>query len=407
VKTPSGSLRAVDEDMQRAPTIVCLSHLRWNFVFQRPQHLLTRCARERQVVFFEEPMYDGGEPTLELRRENGVLVATPHLAPGTSAPAAEAAQRKMLDRILDDLSCVDPVLWFYTPMPVVLTQHLSPRAVVYDCMDELSLFHNCPAELCGREQQLIAQSDVVFTGGHSLYRHKRATTRHPNIHSFPSSVDVAHFVHARDSLPEPADQAEVGSPRIGFFGVIDERIDLPLLAALADARPDWHIVLLGPVVKIDPETLPRRSNLYYLGAKTYQQLPSYLASWDVAILPFARNDATRFISPTKTPEYLAAGKPVVSTSITDVVTPYGRDGLAWIADTPQEFEAAIAEALTSDREARLAHADAFLADLSWDRTWRDMWAHVEAAMAARSTRATSVARVGSTSKLVHASKSRA
>jgi UDP-galactopyranose mutase len=250
-------------------------------------------------------------------------------------------------------------------------------------MDELSLFANAPRELGAREAQLFSLADVVFTGGHSLYRHKRATCQHPNIHPFPSSVDVAHFARARGELAEPADQAAIAGPKVGFFGVVDERMDLALLDGLAELRPDLQLVMIGPVVKIDPATLPRRPNIHWLGGRRYEELPAYLAGWDVAMMPFARNDATRFISPTKTPEYLAAGRPVVSTSIADVVVPYGRAGLAWIADSPGEMAAAIDEAMASDVVARRAHADAVLAEMSWDRTWSAMWALVERAARGR------------------------
>nr|MBA3501242.1 glycosyltransferase family 1 protein [Deltaproteobacteria bacterium] len=358
--------------------VLCLSHLRWNFVYQRPQHLLSRCARDRPVVFFEEPIYDSTEPALELYTDGKMRIAVPHLPAGMTADHAEAAQRKMIDRVVaSELDGERPVLWYYTPMSIAFTHHVRARAVVYDCMDELSLFQGAPAHLRDRERLLLRHADVVFTGGHSLYEHKRDTSQHRNIHPFPSSVDVAHFARGREPLVDPADQAAIPSPRVGFFGVIDERMDLALVADLADLRPDLHLVMIGPVVKIDPSALPRRTNIHYLGGKTYAELPEYLASWDVAMMPFARNDSTRFISPTKTPEYLAAGKPVVSTSIRDVVSPYGNEGLAWIADTAGEMSEAIDQALASDRDARVAHADSFLANLSWDRTWREMWEYVE------------------------------
>ena len=362
--------------MRRGETILCLSHLRWGFVYQRPQHLLSRCARDRNVIFFEEPIFDAREPALAVTENaSGVVVAGPHLPPDCTGDAAEQIQREMIDRIVAGLPSGDPILWFYTPMSLAFTNHVRARAIVYDCMDELSMFHGAPPALTFRERQLLQRADVVFTGGHSLYEHKR--TQHTNIHAFPSSVDVPHFAEARELMVDPDDQAAIPHPRIGFFGVIDERMDLQLIQELAESRPDLQIVMIGPVVKIDPARLPRRSNIHWLGCKTYEELPAYLAGWDVAILPFARNDATRFISPTKTPEYLAAGKPVISTSIRDVVRPYGEQGLAWIADCAADFAQAIDEALVSDRAARIAHGDAFLADLSWDRTWREMWAHVE------------------------------
>jgi UDP-galactopyranose mutase len=369
-------------------SVLCLSHLRWNFVYQRPQHLMTRCARDHHVVFFEEPLFDGkagaSTPELELRATDaGVTVAVPHLPEETPPDVVDATLQRMVDHVCSQLPTARPVLWYYTPMALGFTHHVRARAVVYDCMDELSLFRGAPPLLADREELLLKHADVVFTGGHSLYEHKRASSQHRNIHAFPSSVDVAHFAQARDAVLEPADQEEIPHPRIGFFGVIDERMDLELVAELADARPDLQLVMIGPVMKIDPAVLPRRPNIYWLGSKRYEELPAYLAGWDVAMMPFARNDSTKFISPTKTPEYLAAGRPVVSTSIKDVVCPYGREGLAWIADSPDEFAVAIDEALTSDRIARQAHADQYLFGQSWDRTWNEMWSHVERAIITR------------------------
>jgi glycosyltransferase involved in cell wall biosynthesis len=266
-------------------------------------------------------------------------------------------------------------------MALGFTDHLRPLATVYDCMDELSAFLHAPPRLRELEGRLFERADLVFTGGHSLYEAKR--DRHPRVYPFPSSVDVDHFLQARQPLPEPADQAGIPRPRLGFYGVIDERLDVELIRALAEARPEWQLVLVGPVVKIDPAILPRNANVHYLGGKLYGELPGYLASWDVALLPFACNESTRFISPTKTPEYLAAGRPVVSTPIRDVVHPYGDDGLARIAATLDEFVRAVEAALAEDADARLAKVDPFLATMSWDRTWRQMWAHVEGVVEAR------------------------
>ena len=348
--------------------LICLSHLRWNFVFQRPQHLLTRCAVDRRVFYIEEPLHDAeAGPRLELQRSGRVTVVVPHLPPGAAAPG-------ILQRLVDQLILAEGieryVLWYYTPMALAFTAHLKPDAIIYDCMDELSAFANAPAELKLREMELLRRADVVFTGGQSLYEAKRHA--HPNIHAFPSSVDVAHFAQARRITTDPADQAAIPHPRLGFFGVIDERMDLALLAGIAAVRPDWQLVMLGPVVKIDPAILPRSANIHYLGAKTYQELPHYIAGWDVALLPFAHNESTRFISPTKTPEYMAAGKPVVSTSIRDVVRPYGQQGLVRIADSVDAFVEACEASLGEDAATRLRNADVFLRQTSWDGTWTRM-----------------------------------
>ena len=363
--------------------LICLSHLRWDFVYQRPQHLLSRCAERHRVFFIEEPVFTSGAMRLDVtRRDCGVWVVVPHLPEGLiSEMALDAVQQGMIERLFAEHEISNYILWYYTPMAVASTRHLQPRAVIYDCMDELSAFRGASPALRQREAELFSRADLVFTGGQSLYEAKRG--QHPNVYAFPSSIDVAHFAQARQVQDEPADQASIPHPRLGFCGVIDERMDLELIDGVARARPDWHLVMIGPVVKIDPASLPRRNNIHYLGGKAYKDLPAYLSGWDVALLPFARNESTRFISPTKTPEYLAAGLPVVSTSIRDVVRPYGQKGLVHIADTVEQFVPAVEAALQEDAAKRLQQVDAFLAQTSWDRTWRRMTELIENVTSAR------------------------
>jgi glycosyltransferase involved in cell wall biosynthesis len=261
-------------------------------------------------------------------------------------------------------------------MSLSFTEHLKARVTVFDCMDELSAFKGAPPDLVVQEQRLLAKADVVFTGGYSLWEAKRE--QHANAHAMPSSVDIAHFAAARNPLPEPADQVSVGHPRLGFFGVIDERFDIALVRELATQRPDWQIILIGPVVKIDPETLPRQHNIHYLGAKGYPELPAYLSGWDVALMPFAINESTRYISPTKTPEYLAGGRPVVSTPIRDVVSGYGDSGVVAIADSADGFITAIEAALKMKAQGTVtALADQALAGMSWDKTCATMKEQIE------------------------------
>jgi UDP-galactopyranose mutase len=354
--------------------LICFSHLRWHFVYQRPQHLMVRFAREHRVLFIEEPVAtDAAEPWLECHAlEGGIQILVPRMPGSLTGPEAVAAQRTLLDRMLAAEGIRRPVLYYFTPLAFRSSDHLNASLVVYDCMDELSAFSGAPPEIAGSEQELLARADLVFTGGVSLFEVKRHL--HPNVHAFPSSVDVGHFARARALRFDPEDQAPIARPRLGFYGVIDERLDLELIGAVATIRPEWQLVMLGPVVKIDPAVLPRRSNIHWLGPKLYEELPLYLAGWDVALLPFARNEATRFISPTKTPEYLAAGRPVVATPIADVVRSYGEAGLARIAATPEDFvlqcEAALREA---ERPAGwLARVDRALGRMSWDSTWARM-----------------------------------
>jgi UDP-galactopyranose mutase len=359
--------------------LVCFSHLRWDFVYQRPQHLLSRCARGRRVFFIEEPVFGHSSMRLEVREtDDDVYVVVPQLPDGLrSEIAITAVMKEMTYRLFLEHAIDDCVFWYYTPMALKFTSHFNPIAAVYDCMDELSAFQGASSDLPSLEKELFRRVDLVFTGGQSLYEAKR--NQHRAVYAFPSSIDASHFGKARTLTTDPLDQADIPHPRLGFFGVIDERFDRELLDQVASRRPDWQFVIIGPVVKIDPETLPKHPNIHYLDAKKYDELPAYLAGWDIALLLFARNDSTRFISPTKTPEYLAAGKPVISTSIRDVVRPYGEQKLVEIADTPDEFIYAAEKILsTSDHSEWLTRVDAFLANVSWDKTWKQMWDLIDA-----------------------------
>ncbi|HCC58197.1 MAG TPA: UDP-galactopyranose mutase [Solibacterales bacterium] len=362
--------------------IVVFSHLRWDFVLQRPQHLLSRFGARHRVIFIEEPVLNVDRaPFWEIREtSHNVFVCKPHTPTAGNGYTDDQFPilRELIAQLFEQQKINDYVIWFYTPMALPLADSLAPRAVVYDCMDELSAFFNAPRELIERENRLLKLADVVFTGGPSLYRAKK--NRHPNVHCFPSSVDAAHFATA-SSAAAPADQAHLPAPRIGYYGVIDERIDLELLGSLAAARPEWQIIMVGPVVKIDPAALPKRDNLHYLGSKSYAQLPAYMGGWDVCMMPFARNDSTRFISPTKTLEFMAAGKMIVSTPITDVAEPYGK--LVYLASGPQAFAAACEQAMNAsqkERESRVAGMREVLGKTSWDATARKMEGLMEQAI---------------------------
>lgn len=380
---------------QNKPDLICFSHLRWDFVYQRPQHLLKRSARDRRVFFVEEPIFDNGSMQLEIHeRDKNLKVVVPHLPQGLRSEVAKlAVLHDMVQKLLVENNIQQYLAWYYTPMALDFTRHLHPLAVIYDCMDELSAFKNAPDSLKDRERELFKTADLVFTGGQSLYEAKR--DQHHSVFAFPSSIDRDHFMQARTAIVEPEDQQGIPHPRLGFFGVVDERFDVELLDKISKDRPDYHFVIIGPVVKIDPEILPQRENIHYLGGKSYDDLPAYIAGWDLALLLFAQNESTRFISPTKTPEYLAAGKPVVSTPIRDVVYPYGQMGLVRIANDAQEFTAAIDDLLKSgaNRAKWLNTVDGFLATMSWDETWAQMSRLIDEAVASR-TRTALLARAG-------------
>lgn len=367
--------------------LICFSHLRWDFVFQRPQHLMMRFKQHMRVFFIEESIDDAtADAFLEIKHPaDNLWVVVPHIPQQLEPVAAYACQQALLEQFFTEQQILHYVCWYYTPMSLYISEHLDPLLIVYDCMDELSAFKNAPAALTEKENVLLQCADIVFTGGHSLYEAKRH--QHPNIHYFPSSVDKAHFAKARIDLPEPEDQQQIPHPRFGFFGVLDERLDITLLQALAAAQPAWHFVLIGPVVKIDPASLPQAPNIHYLGMKSYDALPAYISSWEIAVLLFALNESTRFISPTKTPEYLAAGKPVISTPIHDVIYTYGDKGLIHITDQVTEFIDIASQLLQQPPGAQWqAAVDDYLTQTSWDQTWENMAKLIQKAFARKSAK---------------------
>ena len=351
--------------------LVCFSHLRWNFVFQRPQHLLTRFARDYRVFYMEEPIFDADhDHNVVTQTLDQLWTVVPHLKNEGSFQEKVLRQETLIKEFFTERKLERYIFWYYTPMSLEYTQSFSPELTVYDCMDELSAFKFAPVTLKENEEKLFKQADLVFTGGHSLFEAKK--NKHTDIFPFPSSIDKEHFAKARGDVADPEDQRSIPHPRIGFYGVIDERMDIDLVARVAERKPDWHFVMIGPVVKIEDNSLPRFNNIHYLGSKTYEELPSYLAGWDIAMIPFALNESTKFISPTKTPEYLAAGKPVISASIRDVVTPYADNNLVHIADTPEDFILAAEMIEKKDHKPWLIEVDTFLFDNSWDHTWNQM-----------------------------------
>ena len=352
-------------------TLVVFSHLRWNFVYQRPQHLLSRLASRWRVVFIEEPVLRAEANTLEhLEPAPNVEVWRPHVtgdAPGFHDDHLPALQR-LIAQAMQARNIDDYWVWFYTPMALPLATELNPRGVIYDCMDELTAFKHAPRQLVQRENALFKMADLVFTGGRSLYNAKKG--RHPDVHCFPSSVDAKHFSEVKSEHPQ---QAGLARPRLGYCGVIDERLNLDLIDGMARARPDWQIVMVGPTAKIDHAALPRHPNIHWLGQQSYEDLPALISGWDVCLMPFALNEATRYISPTKTLEYMACGRPAVSTAIKDVVEPYGH--LVDIVNNVDELVAACDRILARSPAEQAEHAQA-LADIvartSWDSTAKAM-----------------------------------
>jgi glycosyltransferase involved in cell wall biosynthesis len=332
-------------------------------------------------VFIEEPIPNSTEDRIEhIDAAPGVEVWRPHLRGAAQGfhPDQKPALQKLVAHSLQEQGIADYWVWFYTPMALPMAEKLEPEGIIYDCMDELSLFRGAPPELIAQETALFKSADVVFTGGRSLYNAKKS--RHGNVHCFPSSVDALHF---RQGTADHPLQKDIAHPRLGYCGVIDERIDLELIAGIADRRPDWQIVMVGPVVKIDPAACPQRPNIHWLGQQGYKDLPAFINGWDVCLMPFALNESTRFISPTKTLEYMACGRPCVSTAIRDVVEPYGH--VVPIHADADGFVQACEAFLQRDAATRERH-DRQVADIiartSWDATaaaMADLIAQAEAA----------------------------
>jgi hypothetical protein len=371
-----------------APIIVH-SHLRWDFVWQRPQQLLSRLAQHAPVLFVEEAIHedDRATGTLDVTQPmRGLLRAIPRL-PGTlrgDNDATLAAVRTLVLQTVGRGGALNgqfnaPVQWFYTPMPApAMLGAFGERAVVYDCMDELAQFKFAPPELIPRERLLMSRADVVFTGGHKLWQSK--SRLHSNVHFFGCGVDSAHFAKARLSeTPRPADLPTDDRPILGFYGVVDERIDYALLDRLAERMPEAHVAMAGPVVKVDPRDLPQRPNLHWLGQKQYAELPAYAKHFDVALMPFALNEATEYINPTKTLEYMAAGRPIVSTAVADVVRNF--TPIVKVARSHDGFIAAVRATLACEEPELVARGIGMAKDASWESIVGKMRGYIAEAVA--------------------------
>jgi len=349
---------------------------------------MRQCAHERQVYFVEAPQIGSWSAHLtSWRPQPHLTVVVPHLPNDLPASERGAAQQALLLEYLRAEQCDDYALWYTTPLALAATRDLRPLAVVYDCHHTTDADGDAPipSDLLHRQAiELLSCADLVFTDGQQAYQAKRL--QHGRVFLFPGSVDAAHFARARQRQPEPDDQRALPHPRIGYFGALDTRLNASLLAALAAARPSWNFILMGPVVDRDPHLLPKQPNIHYLGAKPYEELPRYLAGWDVAMLPFALNEATRRSSPSQPLEYLAATIPTISTPIPDVIRRFGDAGPVVIAEWPAEWAWAIEDLLNGSpaRSAEwLGEAERAVASSSWASVWQEMRSLVDGAIAMR------------------------
>ena len=365
--------------------ILAFSHLRWDFVWQRPQQFLSRFAEENPVLFVEEPKFDlqdGEKPQLELLdAQPGVTVAIPHMAQGTTPDDAGEAMTVLVSEAVQSMNeeqrLGPPLHWYYSPMAVEWSLGEFPsRGVVYDCMDELSQFRFAPPELIENERRLLENADIVFTGGYKLYEKK--SRQHDNAHCFGCGVEYEHFAKAQVNGPIPEDMKAIKKPVIGWFGVIDERVDYDLIREAAAMRPDYSFVLVGPVVKVDPAALPKAENIHWMGGRDYKELPDYCRAFDICMMCFALNEATEFINPTKALEYLATGKPVISAPVQDVLRQYS--DLVEIVRTPGEFVEAIDRLLKDPNKKRIQKGIDKARESSWEGTVSQMRALIDEAI---------------------------
>lgn len=381
-------------DIHTAP-VICFCHLSWDWVWQRPQQYLSRFAKKHPVLFVETYCSNVPSTAVELRYpadHPNVTIAQLHIPQSRwqDGDFVDRERRYALKALLaDQLSgkFENPILWFYDPMAVTaFAGELEERLIVYDCMDELSQFKGAPPELLAREHTLLRHADVVFCGGRKM-RDKRLPVN-PNSHFFGTGVDIAHFGKVRGKDLDVAPEiAALKGPVLGYFGVVDERIDYDLLAKLADARKDWHVVMVGPTAKVDPREFPQRPNLHFIGGRSYDQLPALTKGFAVCMMPFALNAATEFINPTKALEYMAAGRPVVSTAINEVKSNFS--SVARIAQTHQEFITWCVRETESPSVARIQAGLRLAADNTWEANIAKMETHIAHAAAKRESAATS------------------
>ena len=357
------------------PLLIVFSHVRWSPAGSRPQHLLSRLAGRWQVIYIEEPRpgpSPGPATLLQWHHDSHLSVLVPQtpLSPAGFHDDQLGTVLPLLKRHLAATARQPDAAWLTTPMALPLAQALKPGRIVYDCMEPLAELEHAPRQIAQRERALMKQADLVFAAGPSLYSERQAD--HPAMHCLPNAVDAAHFALGSPAAGPPAlGDHDIGrGPRVGFHGVIDERIDLGLVAAVAEAHPDWTVEMAGPVHAPLSTPLPQRDNLHWSGPWRYEDLPALLASWDLALMPFVLSPANRLANPLQTLEYLAADLPVVSTPLRDVDWLYG-EAVSLAAPGAAGFLQACEQTLAESASARYRRslaAMSIVASHSWDRS---------------------------------------
>ncbi|HSU55816.1 MAG TPA: glycosyltransferase [Candidatus Dormibacteraeota bacterium] len=370
--------------------IIVHSHLCWDWVWQRPQQFVSRLSKRHKILFVETVAPDPAlvVPAARFRQVEKypnttiLTVQFPAWRWGDGA-YVDSERRRIVQQFVagPGSEFENPVQWFYDPMAVpAFAGQMGERLTVYDCMDELSRFRCAPPEMSVREAKLLALADVVFTGGRKLWESKRR--HHENCHFYGCGVDVAHFGKALKPETPIATQLEsLSKPVLGYFGVVDERLDYDLIARLADANPEWSVAIVGPVLKVEEASLPRRANLHWLGGQPYADLPSFCKGFNICLMPFALNEATEFINPTKALEYMATGRPIISSAVPDVVANFGE--VVHVADDVEEFISLCRKATARPDAERTRRGLAKARENTWERIVSELEGHVEEALKTR------------------------
>jgi glycosyltransferase involved in cell wall biosynthesis len=354
--------------MIEAQDIICFAH-DWGGDPTSKTHIMRLLAKKSRVLWvnsiaMRRPVAsksDARRLITKLRRafagcvevEPNIFVVNPLVLP---LPGSALAQRlngvlleRSLRRTLSKLSFARPILWTFLPTMNRLVGRLGERLLVYHCVDKYSEFSGVPRDaIVAMERDLVKRADLVFTSAARLLEECRPLN--PHTHFITHGVDTAHFGRALDpQTPVPDDLAGIRKPVAGFFGLIADWVDLPLIRSLARERPDWSFVLIGKAAT-DLAPLQGLSNVHWLGQKPYTELPGYCRGFDVALIPFVQNELTLRVNPLKLREYLAAGLPVVSTPLPEISR---YDGLVRLATRREEFIGGI-EAALAERSPELA-----------------------------------------------------
>ncbi len=373
--------------------IIVHCHLGWDWVWQRPQQFISRLSARHAVLFVETLAPDPqlAAPLARFRTaDNFPNITILSLQFPTwrwnNGHYVDAERQRLVQEFVASRPgnpFEHAVQWFYDPMAATAFQgHMGEILTVYDCMDELSKFRGAPPDILQREAKLLMRADVVFTGGRKLFEAK--SRYHDNCHFYGCGVDEEHFGQARQNSTQiPPQLAPLSKPVLGYFGVVDERMDYELVAKLAEVNPEWSVVIVGPAVKVDAQSLPQRSNLHWLGQQAYADLPAFCKGFDVCMMPFALNEATEFINPTKALEYMATAKPIVSTAVADVVRNFG--SVVKIAQSADDFISLCRQALAAPEPETTQRGLQMVRENSWESIVSQLERHVSEALVKKQT----------------------